>query len=133
LPSAFLLTLRPLRAVLRTALLAVLNAQAVETAADDVVTHAGKVADAAAADEHNRVFLQIVAFAADVRGDFLAVGEANRATLRRAELGFFGVVVFTIKHTPRFWGLRCKSLTLLVLDNERRGLRINWLIVGMAK
>jgi hypothetical protein len=26
------------------------------------------------------------------------------ATLRRAELGFFGVWVLTWTHTPRFWG-----------------------------
>src|SRR5690606_18888934 len=28
----------------------------------------------------------------------------TRATLRSAELGFFGVVVYTRVHTPRFWG-----------------------------
>src|ERR1035437_5959498 len=28
----------------------------------------------------------------------------TRATLRRAELGFFGVVVYTRVHTPRRWG-----------------------------
>lgn len=26
------------------------------------------------------------------------------ATFRRAELGFFGVIVYTFVHTPRFWG-----------------------------
>ena len=26
------------------------------------------------------------------------------AIFRRAELGFFGVMVFTCVHTPRFWG-----------------------------
>src|SRR5262245_16098152 len=56
--------------VLRPGLLAVLDALAVELAADDVVADAGEVADAAAADEHDRVFLQVVAFAADVRRYF---------------------------------------------------------------
>jgi hypothetical protein len=29
------------------------------------------------------------------------------ATLRNAEFGFFGVVVYTRVHTPRRWGLFC--------------------------
>jgi hypothetical protein len=29
----------------------------------------------------------------------------TRATFRRAELGFLGVVVYTRVQTPRFWGL----------------------------
>jgi hypothetical protein len=28
----------------------------------------------------------------------------TRAILRSAELGFFGVTVATLVHTPRFWG-----------------------------
>jgi hypothetical protein len=28
----------------------------------------------------------------------------TRATFLSAELGFLGVVVYTRKHTPRFWG-----------------------------
>ena len=41
----------------------------------------------------------------------------TRATLRSAELGFFGVTVFTCRHTPRFCGLplprRNRSVTEL--------------------
>jgi hypothetical protein len=33
----------------------------------------------------------------------------TRATLRRAELGFFGVVVYTRVQTPRFWGEEFKA------------------------
>src|SRR3546814_7185535 len=47
-----------LRAVLRTALLAVLHPLGVEHAAQDVIAHAGKVAYTAAADQHNAVFLE---------------------------------------------------------------------------
>src|SRR6185369_16564547 len=69
--------LRRLGAVLRAALLAVLHALRVERAAHDVIAHAGQVLDAPAADQHHRVFLQVVAFAADVADDLEAVGEAH--------------------------------------------------------
>src|SRR5271154_4923423 len=50
-----------LGAVERTALLAVLHALRVEHAADDVIAHARQVLHAATAQEHHRMFLQIVA------------------------------------------------------------------------
>src|ERR1700753_3620794 len=58
--------LRTLGAVERTALLAVLDALRVEHAADDVIANAGKVLDAATADQHDAVFLQIVAFTGNI-------------------------------------------------------------------
>src|SRR3546814_2030582 len=61
--------LRTLRAVFRTALLAVLHTLRIEHAAQDVVTHTGKIADTTAADQHNAVFLEVVAFAGDVRSE----------------------------------------------------------------
>src|SRR5205807_4216616 len=64
----------------------------------------------------------------------------TRATLRSAELGFFGVVVYTRVHTPR----RCGAATFFFrpLPDFRPGvasfffgvvrpLRISWLVVGM--
>ena len=33
----------------------------------------------------------------------------TRATFRNAEFGFFGVVVYTRVHTPRFWGHACNA------------------------
>jgi hypothetical protein len=35
------------------------------------------------------------------------------ATLRKAEFGFFGVVVYTLVHTPRRWGQASSALDLL--------------------
>ena len=55
----------PLRAVLRTAtLVAPVDARVVERAAHDVVTNAREILDAAAAHQHHRVLLQVVALAA---------------------------------------------------------------------
>src|SRR5579871_5164996 len=56
-----LLFLRPLGAVLGATLLAVADASAIERAAHGVIAHTGQVLDAAAADQHHRVLLQIVA------------------------------------------------------------------------
>src|SRR6201989_3046163 len=63
--GAFLL----LHALLGAGLLAVADAGGVERAADDLVAHARQVLDAAAADEHDGVLLQVVALSRDVRGD----------------------------------------------------------------
>src|SRR5690606_34574761 len=73
--------LRTLGAVLRARLLAVLDALEVERTAHDVVAHTGQVLDTAAAHQHHRVLLQVVAFAADVRNDFVAVGQAHLGDL----------------------------------------------------
>src|ERR1700761_6110163 len=64
----------------------------------------------------------------------------TRATFRRAEFGFLGVVVYTRVHTPR----RCGAATFFLrpLPDFRPGvasfflggvrpLRTNWLVVGM--
>src|SRR6202030_142819 len=68
---------RTLGAVLRTALLTVLDALRIEDAAENVVAHAWQVLDAAAADHDHRVLLKIVAFAGDVADDLEAVGQAH--------------------------------------------------------
>ena len=55
----------------------------------------------------------------------------TRATLRSAELGFFGVVVYTRVQTPRFCGHWSSAGTLFLAKGCWRDLRINWLIVGI--
>src|SRR6185437_8672974 len=54
------LLLRPLGAVLGAPLLAIADAGAVERAAHRVIAHTGQVLDAAAADQHHGVLLQVV-------------------------------------------------------------------------
>ena len=56
----------------------------------------------------------------------------TRATLRRAEFGFLGVVVKTRVQTPRFWGLCCRAAFLDLDLTLTRPLRTSWLIVGKA-
>src|SRR5690349_4557809 len=65
--------LRTLRAVLRAALLAVLDALRIENAAEDVIANARQVLDAAAADHDHRVLLKVMAFTRNVADDLETV------------------------------------------------------------
>src|SRR6266446_10159949 len=57
----------------------------------------------------------------------------TRATLRRAELGFFGVCVKTRTQTPRFCGLTCNAGLFVLVTIFLRPCRTSWLIVGIAR
>src|SRR5689334_9227118 len=80
--------LRRLRAVFRAALLALTDTGAIERAAHRVIADAGKILHAAAADEHYRMLLQVVALATDVARDLVAVRQPHAADLaqRRVRL-----------------------------------------------
>src|SRR5437762_1528257 len=54
----------------------------------------------------------------------------TRATLRSAEFGFLGVVVYTRVHTPRFWGQLRSAGAPVLLRSRRRPCRTSWLRVG---
>src|SRR3954453_13953713 len=56
----------------------------------------------------------------------------TRATLRSAELGFFGVVVYTRVQTPRRWGEPFNAGVLFLLTLSVRPLRTSCWIVGTA-
>src|SRR5512132_131776 len=75
-----------LHAVLRARLLAVADAGGVERAAHDLVTHARQVLDAAAAHEHDRVLLQVVALARDVGRDLDAARDAHAGDLAQSRV-----------------------------------------------
>src|SRR5688572_25861495 len=55
----------------------------------------------------------------------------TRATLRSAELGFFGVCVNTRTHTPRFCGLTWSAGLFVFVTIFSRPWRTSWLIVGI--
>ena len=77
--SSFLLRsgFGPLRPVLGPALPAVGNTLSVQSTAHDVVAATGQVLNSPAADKHNAVFLQVVAFARDISGNFNLVRELD--------------------------------------------------------
>src|SRR5437762_3254648 len=80
---------RTLRAILRTALLPVLDALGIEDAAEDVVAHAGQILDATAADHDHRVLLKVMAFTRDVADDLEAVGQAHLGHLPKRRVRLF--------------------------------------------
>src|SRR5689334_16957797 len=88
IPACRTLTSVLLRAVEAAGLLAVRDAGGVERTSDDLVTHTRKVADAPAADQHDRVLLEVVADARDVRRDLDAGREPHARDLaqRRVRL-----------------------------------------------
>src|SRR3954453_24105026 len=79
---------RTLCAVLRTALLTVLDALSVEDAAEDVVAHAGQILDATAADHDYGVLLEVMTLTRDVADHLEAIGQAHLGDLaqRRVRL-----------------------------------------------
>src|SRR3954467_9313011 len=79
-----------LHAVLRTSLLAVGHAGGVERPAHHLVAHARQVLDAAAADEHDGVLLQVVPLARDVARDLHAVREPHAGDLPQSRVRLLG-------------------------------------------
>src|SRR5690349_10678956 len=57
----------------------------------------------------------------------------TRATLRSAEFGFLGVVVYTRVHTPRRCGLPLSAAVLVLATLSWRPLRTSCWIVGMDR
>src|SRR5262249_19670188 len=55
----------------------------------------------------------------------------TRATLRSAEFGFFGVVVYTRTHTPRFCGEDISAGAVVLRRCFSRPLFTSWLMVGI--
>src|ERR1700722_7844833 len=79
--------LRAVGAGFGAALVAVLDTLGVERAANDVIAHAGQILDAAAADPHHRMLLQVMAFARDVAGVFEGVGETHARDFAQRGVG----------------------------------------------
>jgi hypothetical protein len=60
-------------------LAAISNPRSVEAAANRVVAHTREILYTTAANQHNRVLLQVVAFTTDIRGNFIAVNKTYTA------------------------------------------------------
>src|SRR5260370_17665017 len=79
-----------LSAVLGAALAPFLDADRIERAADSVIARSGQVLDPAAANQHHRVFLQVVSDARDVGVDLVAVGKPYPRDLAQRRVGLLG-------------------------------------------
>src|ERR1700727_1074971 len=79
-----------LGAIFGAALLTVGHADRVQSAAHYVIAHTGQILYTAAADEHDRVLLQVVADTGDIGGDFHTVGQANAGDLTQRRVRLLG-------------------------------------------
>jgi hypothetical protein len=81
-------SLGALRTILRAALRTLHDANRIKRAAHNVITHTRQILHTAAANQHNRVLLQVMTLARNVRGNLNAVRQANASDLaeRRVRL-----------------------------------------------
>src|SRR5688572_7031498 len=94
-----------LRAVTAAGLLAILHTRGVEGAADDLVTHTGKVLHTTATHEHDGVLLEVVALTGDVGGDLHAAGQPHAGHLAQRRVRLLGGGrVHAGAHTPALRG-----------------------------
>ncbi len=68
---------------------AVLDPFAVQSAADNVVANTRQVFHAAATNQDHRVLLQVMAYTANVGGNFHTVGQPDPGNLAKGRVGFF--------------------------------------------
>lgn len=81
------MSFRLFRSVFASPSFPILDPTGIELAADNVISHTRQVFDSAAADEHDRVFLQIVSNARNIGYDFMAVGQSNLGNLSDGRVG----------------------------------------------
>src|SRR5690606_27334980 len=107
--------------VLGARLLAIFHALQVERAAHDVVTHTWQILYTAAAHEHNRVLLQVVAFAADVGNDFETVRQTNLGNFTQRRVRFlWSGCVNACAHATALWAVfKSRALAFEAADFAR--------------
>ena len=79
-----------LRPVSAARLFAAIDAEGVAASTDDLITNSREIANTTAADEDDRVFLEVVTFARNVDGDFLAVAQTHAGDFPQSRVGFLG-------------------------------------------
>src|ERR1017187_4827086 len=89
-----------LGAVAATSLIPLPHARGVERSTDHLVADAGKILHTAAADQHDRVFLEVVALARDVGGHLETTGEPDPGHLAQGRVRLLrGVCVDACAHS----------------------------------
>jgi hypothetical protein len=79
-----------LSAVATAGLFAAVDAEGIAATTDHLIADTGQVANAAAADKNNRVFLQIVSFAGDVNSDFFGVAQTHAGDFSKSRIRLLG-------------------------------------------
>src|SRR3954454_8471725 len=121
-----------LRAVAAASLLAVADSLGVERAADALVPDAGQVLHPAAAHEHHRVLLQVVADARDVGGHLDAAGEADASDLAQRRVRLLRRGRVDARAHPAALGRTLQRRGLGLLDLVSASFADEWFDVGMG-
>lgn len=103
--------------VFGTGTLPIRYAGRIQRSPDDMITHAGQILNAAAADQHDRVLLEIMTFPGNIRCDLHAVRQSDPGDFAQ------GRVRFLRRHRPHLKadapflraGVKSWRLGLLVL------------------
>src|SRR2546426_1877616 len=111
-----LLSLRPLRTVFGARLLPVRDACCVQRSTYNVVPNARQILYTAAADQDDRVFLQIVADTGDVGCYFNPIGQTHTCNFAKGRIRLFGRLRFDLNaHTSFLRTFLQSRTTRLVL------------------
>src|SRR5262249_47510215 len=90
---------RSLRSVFGTPLSPFLNPNGIQSSANDVIANAREIFDATSSDKHDRMLLQIVSDAGNIRSHFDSVRESDTGHLSQRRVGLLGCgCVYTRAH-----------------------------------
>ena len=83
-------SLRTLGAILGAALAALVDTEAVKSAADDMVANTRQVLHTTAANKHDGVFLKVMTFAANVGDHFFTIGKTDFSHFTKSRVRLLG-------------------------------------------
>src|SRR5660397_256259 len=115
----------PFRSVFGTTLAPFGHTGRVQVSSDNVIPYTGQVLDSAASDQHNTMFLKVVADAGDVSGDFNPIGQTDSCNFSQSGIRFFrrdGLYRNTHASLLRSFDVRRLSPDRIQPFEQRRGL-----------
>lgn len=117
--------LRTFGAVFGAATTTFINAKAVQSTANNVVTHTWQVFHTTATHKNNGVLLEVVAFTADVGNNFMPVGEADFGNLTQRRVGLLRGAghhlqanTTALRTVSERWGLRFDRFVFAAMSHE---------------
>ncbi|ALP42202.1 hypothetical protein WL1483_2783 [Aeromonas schubertii] len=109
-------------------MLTVFHASTVQSTTNGVITHTRQVLNTTAADQNNRVLLQVVTFTTDVGGDFETVGQTHTANFTQSGVRLLrGGGVYTGAHATLLRArFQCRNVAFIhVLDTRLANQLVN--------
>jgi hypothetical protein len=103
-----------------------LHTRRIQRTSNDVVSHSGKIPDAAASDEHYGVLLKRVPFSGDVRRHLDTVSQAHTSYFPQRGVGLLRGHRPDVRADPSFlWAARAPNHAILYrIETEKQGRRL---------